>query len=67
MHGALGAGVDRVEHEVHRRGREGSVGRVTGNVGLVDLHALGREALDLSGEHLAECHREPVEIAVMVI
>jgi hypothetical protein len=59
--------VDAVEQEVHRGGGERAVGRVAGDVGLVDLHAGGGQAGHLGGQHLAERHRQLVEAAVVVV
>ena len=67
MHGALRALVDRVQHHVHRRGRQRAVTRIAGNVGLVDLDAGRRQPAHLRRQHLGQRHRQLREVAVVVI
>jgi hypothetical protein len=67
VHRAFRAGVDRVEHEIHRRGRERPVGGIARDIGLIHLNALGGQSADLAGEHLAQRHREGVKVAVVMV
>ena len=45
----------------------GRVGRIAGDVGLVDLQAVARQSGDLLREHAGDRHQERFEVAVVVV
>ena len=65
--GLLGAHVDAVEYGIDGAGCEGAVGRIAGDIGLVDLDAGAGQAADLVGEDLGNGHQERGKVAVVVI